>query len=422
MGSQTYDTFDAVQKSYLFENATKETIPPFAAMQLVTDPSKWRKELLTREAYNDWTLSAEKVGNAQFVIFEGNKVILFCDKPSVYSEFAMDPGQIAFNGPSPVGPRKRGKCFYGVYPVKALAPGTAISGMVVRNSWLLWPGTAVNFNIGGGCFSSIGTTGQAVKFDGSELEAPSRVALVVLNPKPDLPSLSASGTFGVTGKTIGKPPAKMSVTTSTYAGATGSYPYSRSDFAYGSDPSLTLNIPGLYTFTYSGRIVAASAPSSLIRLDYNVAPTTWDLGGNTWKSLIYIGGADQNYLTTTVLNVPPLQQILSTGSVWNGETLATGVTKAWNSISFVMRDRIQVTKTPVVIGIQQTSSPYVNVTDGTFHASYDYESGWRGYIRDRFAFPLYDGVGVFDSQGYWNQWRRKVTVRSPSGAEIAYFS
>ena len=436
MGNQTSDTDDAVRKSYLFENATKETIPPFAAMQLVTDPSKWRNELLTPEAYSDWTLSAKKVGNAQFLVFEGNKVILFCDKPSVYSEFTQDPGQIAFNGPSPVGPRKRGKCLYGVYPVKALAPGTAFSGTVVRSSWILWPGTALNFNIGGGCFSTIGNTGQEVSVDGSGLKGPANVALTVLNPKPDRPKSSGSGTFSITGKTITKPPSKLVLKNSVIQDPQ-SYLYPTNSFVYGGEPTLTLNVPGLYDFTYSGTITATiGTPPELTRLDYNVAPTTWNDGGNTWQSLLYTDqDVNQHYLTTMAgtvgYSVPPLQQIISgssqNGQVWNGGPMLPGATRAWNSVRFVMRDRILVRSTPVLIGMKQTVSPYVNVTGGTFDVRYDYEAGWRGNINLLDGYfgvfgGYYDGVGEYSGPGYWSQWRRKVTVIQPSGAQSVSFS
>lgn len=105
-----------------FVNATNETIPPYACMEIVGNPKNWEgKRATTEEDENAFYMGYNRyLGVGSFFELDRASTI-FCAKPSRWVDMAQDPSRVVFNSASPVEPKGIGRCFSDPYPVRALA-------------------------------------------------------------------------------------------------------------------------------------------------------------------------------------------------------------------------------------------------------------------------------------------------------------
>lgn len=104
-----------------FVNATNETIPPYACMEIVGNPKNWEgKRATTEEDENAFKMGYHRyLGVGQYYELDRSSTI-FCAKPSRWIDALQDPTRVAFNSASPVEPKGIGRCFSEPYPVRAL--------------------------------------------------------------------------------------------------------------------------------------------------------------------------------------------------------------------------------------------------------------------------------------------------------------
>lgn len=343
---------EAFHRPFLFKNVSGETIPPFAAMQLVGDPEKWDMTIIDDPNTGEWEKSAHKMVGAQ--AFFDNEILLFCDKPGIVSELLQDASLIAFNGASPVDKDQKGRCTWGQYPVRAKTSTIVASGLytnlaVARNTWEL---SHIN--------SSRGSFRGVLSLEGKEKEAKDRVSFVNVGGLPPTRNpLFVKGVWSTGENPLDQ--IKFEVTT---VGDDAELAYDLRDGGLG------LAAPGVYQFNIDGIVSTNNLPSTEIdTVPYRIAfeKETDSYGEGFSQIWIPALEGEPEYAKSTLERYGPVENY------------------QYRQHYFRMNEIIGVKKSVYRPALRQTASPFIKAS-GQFSVTYNYQLydatnyfGWGNY-------------------------------------------
>lgn len=390
---QTSVSPDVQKRSVPFVNVSGEKVPPFACMQIVDDPKRWKASLSAIPSeFGKGVFKFNQLGSSgQFA----NAVSVFCDKPSVASEYYQDPTMMLFNGDSEVAKDGTGRGFYWEYPIRALCGGQpkGISSWAVsRDRWYL---QEVNGWFGG--FRSVfNGGGQIVDADfrenGVVTPYQARVYNVVPNVQRTRVIPRAEGTFNIAG--IGKfTLARTAI--STYGwytpGGLGI------DGIYTSTPSLTLNTEGEYIIAMQAVFkTRGTPPASLRSIPFQIDITPYDR-------------ASENRFTASagpLLSLTKLLQPPGTNSWTAGWDDSTPGDKVWARLRVWNQYTVVVNKAPATLMFHQKTTPYVETpsTPGSGRWSTTLMTEDGNYYGSWTNNPYYGWAGAWGYYG-WYGWQ-----------------
>ena len=365
------------KKTYLFKNVSKERIPPYAVMQIVTDPDKWDQAYLDDKNVAKFSKELHRVrGNQSFF---DNQLMLFCDKPSILTEFMQDSSTMAFNGPTAVEPGAKGACSWMQYPFLARSVSSVFSDQydtyyATRDSWAFAGASSKK-----GAYVGV----QQLR---DELKLPKDGVVGMFNISSTPPSFFprfAKGTWSVSGN---QGPNPLNVTALNTEEAESGFSAS---IVYDSKPTLTLLVPGIYDFEYTGTVEVKNPPNGLNVVPYRIAPVGY-----------YAEGQNRQGSGSTILWAPEPDgnQLYASRSLRKRPIVADGPPVLWETNEFTLVDKFVVTRPVWFQGIQQTASPYVQAK-GYWQVSYKYDLRDTAQVLALGGGAL--GFGEFGGYGGW---------------------
>lgn len=367
----------SARRTYMFKNVSKERIPPYAVMQIVSDPDKWDQAYLADKNVATFSKELHRVRGGQS--FFDNQLMLFCDKPSILTEFMQDSSTMAFNGPTAVEPGAKGACSWMEYPFLARSYSNVGSDQydtyyAVRDKWAFTKASSKK-----GAYVGV----QQLR---DELKLPKDGLVGMFNLSSTAPSFFprlAQGTWSLSGTQGPNPLIVTSMNTEA-----GESAYSAS-IVYDSKPTLTLLVPGIYDFEYTGKIEVKNPPNGLTVVPYRIAPVGYYAEGKNRQgsgaTILWNPESDgnQRYASRTLTKRP-----VETG----------GPPVLWEYNEFTLVDKFVVTRPVWFQGIQQTSSPYVQAS-GKWSVSYKYDLRDSAQVLalggDALGFGEFGGYGGF---------------------------
>ncbi len=236
--TDTIGSAEGKRRGCAFINLSKEFVPPYACMMVVAPPDK---RLSGADAQRSINWKATGVRGFGFEV--DNEYGVYIDKCDDWAMLMQDPNRFVFNTDVTVPPGGTGYCSFGEYPVRAsLKPGMI---PYTTNEWDSCYYAAIEDEWHVQAVDHVG----AFKFFG-KVQAQSLMVLLAENK-----SLPLTYMIGGEFTTSGTAEATMRVNETTYRDATELF-YERLFEHPGvgvefSSP-ITLRMPGVYEFRYSG--------------------------------------------------------------------------------------------------------------------------------------------------------------------------
>lgn len=387
-----------------FINASGETIPPFACMQICTPPNKWEEiqKLPITDATKQLMISGGLINAFDLPRYEQDTV-LYCMKPNLVTSIFQDTSTLAFNGPSFVEPNKQGVCTVGEYPAKALAMRFAYPFAALGpapNSWRLWT-TFAEY----GAFRPLYPTTHEVKLGNlspvSSENSPRFVQFVEANnyKKATLPMTHKGIVLLTKGDNVLQGFGFLGDFSDGNNFISENEPYFLifgipTNFGPLADSKIAwfrngvIEFPGLYEFRIAGRLAIKDAPEEVTRVPI---------------SLKLRFDADDGNRSSFETNIEFAGIVLDVEKYVASQT---PLVKKWPEIAFRMRVFVRYLGKKGKFVLENKSSPYVKVAQESQHLTFDVRrirwdrfQWWRDYRDDLF----FDGIPAeyeFDRQYY----------------------
>jgi hypothetical protein len=255
--TDTIGSAEGKRRGCAFKNLSNEFVPPYACMMLVAPPDKRAKG---SDAQQDINWKATGVRGFGFEV--DNEYGVYIDKCDEWAMLMQDPNRFVFNTDTTVPPGGTGYCSFGEYPVRAsLKPGMI---PYTTNEWDSCYYAAIEDEWHVQAVDHVG----AFKFFG-KVQAQS--LMVVLAENKSLPlTYMIGGNF----TTSGTDEATMRVNETSYRDGTELF-YERlfQHPGLGVDFStpITLRMPGVYEFRYSGTASVVDPDPSDTTIPYELS-------------------------------------------------------------------------------------------------------------------------------------------------------
>lgn len=339
-----------------FVNVSGEKVPPFAAMQLICHPKKW-KEIDEAALKSDLQKELDKLLDLRSDLEVGNMPVVYCTKPNRASQLLQDGSLVAFNGPTEVPVSGTGVCSVGAFMNKTLGTGGsgAVGFSLKADSWSLSRGGMTY-----GPFRSFSTTNTKVNYNGSSqfpvmLVVPNQAQQKTLTPLAAAYSrVDGVGEFPF----VGTYSPRINVGYYSEFGSIGTEYNAVDALFFTQGESIRFEVPGSYDIQVIGTVRANDIPSEINTI-------TVDLGLNwNYSSMAEFidkaGGGTRGgfsmfkYIKTPDGTIRPMTV---------NEEEEPGNAYAWARTSFVYEDNVNVKTGGAEMFLTQLGSPYLVIED-----------------------------------------------------------
>ncbi|AMV35629.1 hypothetical protein VN12_26290 [Pirellula sp. SH-Sr6A] len=339
-----------------FVNVSGEKVPPFAAMQLICHPKKW-KEIDEAPRKSDLQKELDKLLDLKTDLEVGNMPVVYCTKPNRASQLLQDGSLVAFNGPTEVPVSGTGVCSVGAFMNKTLGTGGsgAVGFSLKAGSWGLFRGGMTY-----GPFRSFSTTNTKVNYNGSSqfpvmLVVPNQAQQKTLTPLGAAFSrVDGVGEFPF----VGTYSPRINVGFYSEFGTIGEEYNAVDSLFYTQGESIRFEVPGSYEIQIFGTVRSYDAPSEINAISVDLG-LSWNYSSMAEFIDKSGGGTRASFFIWKYIRTP--DGMVRPMSV--DEVEEPGNAYSWAKTSFIYEDNVNIKSGGAEMFLTQLGSPYLIMED-----------------------------------------------------------